>query len=195
MDERERRHVMSTRTPGSTLPRPDAGPVSHNVVATFPTIESARVAADALGVAMIPADKISLIPAEEGMAGQWPAAYRYDERRQVSSTVSSGAILGALLGGVGSLVLAGLVASIANADLSALVLLAVGVFGAVGVGALGGFMSGSTLDRPARSSGPATGSWPKISVDCESEQQLESAIEILREKGPLELYRGEEQLV
>jgi hypothetical protein len=185
---------MTTRTAGPTLPRPDAGPVSHNVVAAFPTIESARVAADALGVALIPANRISLIPAEEGMAGQWPAAYSYDERRYVSSTVSSGAILGALLGGVGSLVLAGAISSIANAELSAVVLLAVGVFGAVGVGALGGFMSGSTFDQPA-SSGPAAGSWPKISVECESGEQLESAIEILREKGPLELYRGEEQLV
>jgi hypothetical protein len=185
---------MTTRTAGSTLPRPDAGPVLNNIVAAFPTIESARIAADALGVALIPANRISLIPAEEGMAGQWPAAYSYDERRYVSSTVSSGAILGALAGGVGALVLAGLVASMVNADLSAVVLLSVGVFGAVGVGALGGFMSGSTLDQPA-SSGPSAGSWPKISVECESEDQCESAIEILREKGPLELYRGEEQLV
>jgi hypothetical protein len=82
----------------------------------------------------------------------------------------------------------------ANAELSAVVLLAVGAFGAVGVGAIGGFMSGSTLDRPT-SSGPAAGSWPKISVECETEEQLESAIEILQGKGPLELYRGEEQLV
>ena len=185
---------MSMRTGGSTLSRPDAGPVSHSVVAAFPTIESARVAADALGVALIPANRISLIPAEEGMAGQWPAAYSYDERRHVSSTVSSGAILGAIAGGVGALVLAGFVASMANAELSAVVLLAVGAFGAVGVGAIGGFMSGSTFDQPA-SSGPSTGSWPKISVECESEEQLDSAIGILREKGPLELYRGEEQLV
>jgi hypothetical protein len=185
---------MTARIPGSTLPRPEAGLVSHNVVATFPTIESARAAADALGLAMIPANRISLIPAEEGMAGQWPAAYNYDERRHVSSTVSSGAILGALVGGVGGLVLAGLVASIINAELSAVVLLAVGVFGAVGVGALGGFMSGSTLDQPA-ASGPSVGSWPKISVECESEEQLASAVKILREKGPLELYRGEEHLI
>ena len=185
---------MTTRTSDLTLPPPDSGPVLYNVVAAFPTIESARIAADSLGVALIPANRISLIPAEEGMAGQWPAAYGYAERRYVSSTVSSGAILGAIAGGVGALVLAGLVASIANAELSAVVLLAVGAFGAVGVGALGGFMSGSTLDRPA-SSAPSPGSWPKISVACESEQQLESAIEVLRGKRPLELYRGEEQLV
>ena len=185
---------MTTRTSDLRLPPPDNGPVSHNVVAAFPTIESARIAADSLGVALIPANRISLIPAEEGMAGQWPAAYSYAERRYVSSSVSSGAILGAIAGGVGALVLAGLVASMANAELSAVVLLAVGAFGAVGVGALGGFMSGSTLDKPA-SSGPSAGSWPKISVECATEEQRESAIEILRGKGPLELYRGEEQLV
>jgi hypothetical protein len=185
---------MTTRLPSSTLPRPDAGPVSYDVVATFPTIESARTAADALGLAMIPADCISLIPAQEGLAGTWPAAYNYDERRHVSSTVSSGAILGAILGGVGGLVLAGLVASIANAELSALVLLAVGTFGAVGVGALGGFMSGSTLDAPV-GSGPATESWPKIDVQCADERQLSSAIRILRERGALELYRDDELLV
>ena len=116
------------------------------------------------------------------------------ERRYVSSAVSSRAILGALLGGVGALVLAGLVASLANAELSAVTLLTVGGLGAVGVGAMAGFIGGSTLDQPA-ASGPAAGSWPKISVECEDEQQLESAIEILREKGPLELYRGEEQLL
>ena len=68
------------------------------MVAAFPTIESARIAADSLGIALIPANRISLIPAEEGMAGQWPAAYSYAERRYVSSTVSSGAILGAIAG-------------------------------------------------------------------------------------------------
>ena len=185
---------MTSRTSGVTLPRPDAGPVSHNVVAAFPTIESARMAADALGIALIPANRISLVPAEEGMVGQWPAAYSYAERRYVSSAVYSRAILGALLGGVGSLVLAGLVASVANAELSAVTLLTLGSLGAVGVGAMAGFVGGSTLDQPA-ASGPAPGSWPKISVDCESEEQLESAITILREKEPLELFRGEEQLI
>jgi hypothetical protein len=163
-------------------------------VATFPTIESARIAADALGIALIPANRISLIPAEEGLAGQWPAAYNYAERRYVSSAVYSRAILGALLGGVGSLVLAGLVASIANTELSAVILLTVGGLGAVGVGAMAGFIGGSTLDQPA-ASGPAAGSWPKISVECESEEQLDSAISILREREPLELFRGEEQLI
>jgi hypothetical protein len=185
---------MTSRTSGLTLPPPDAGPVSHNVVAAFPTIESARVAADSLGIALIPANRISLIPAEEGMAGQWPAAYNYAERRYVSSAVSSRAILGGLLGGVGALVLTGLVASIANTELSAVILLTIGALGAVGVGAMSGFIGGSTLDQPAAST-PAPGSWPKISVECENDEQLESAISILRRKEPLELYRGEEQLV
>jgi hypothetical protein len=182
---------MSTRLPGATLGRPDNGePVADNVVAAFPSIESARMAADALGSGLIPADKITLAPGED--VGQWPAAYAHDERRQVSSTVASGAILGGLIGGVGALVLAGAIAAMVNADISAFVLLSVMVFGAVGVGAIGGFVSGSTLDQPA-TGGPSE-SWPRLNVECETERETESAIRILRDRSPLELYRGQERL-
>ena len=183
---------MSTQTIGSTLGRPEAAPTTHNVAAAFPSIESARTAADALAAVPIPADRIALAPADEGLAGQWPAPYSYEERREVSSTVASGAVLGAIIGGVGALVLAGFIGSIFNTDLSAFVLLFVMAFGAVGVGALGGFMSPSTVDQP-ESSGPSQ-TWPRVSVECEGEEETAAALQILREKGPLELYRDEEQL-
>jgi uncharacterized protein (DUF697 family) len=183
---------MSTRIPGATLERPEAAPSRHRVVAAFPSIESARMAADALAAIPIPADKIALSPAEEGLAGQLAAPYNFDERREVSSSVASGAVLGALVGGVGALVLAGLIAAVFNADLSAVILLSVMVFGAVGVGALGGFMSGSTLDHPV-DSGPSP-AWPRLSVECEGEEETEEAIQTMQQRGALELYRDEEQL-
>jgi hypothetical protein len=183
---------MSTRIPDATLERPEAAPSKYSVVAAFPSIESARMAADALAIVPIPADRIALSPAEEGLAGQL-APYNFDERREVSSAVASGAVIGALIGGVGALVLAGLIAAIINADLSAVILLSVMIFGAVGVGALGGFMSGSTLDRPSEG-GPAP-AWPRVSVECEGEDEADAAVDTLRIRGAVELYRDEEQLV
>jgi len=132
---------MSMRR-AATLGPPEAGVATYNVVAAFPSPESARMAADALGRVPIPADRITLTPAEEGLAGQWPAPYGYEERREVSSSVATGAILGAIIGGVGALVLAGLIGGLVGADLSALVLLCIMLFGAVGVGAIGGFVGG-----------------------------------------------------
>jgi hypothetical protein len=111
----------------------------------------------------------------------------------VSSSVATGAVLGGIIGGVGALVLAGLLGAILNIDLSAFVLLFVMAFGAVGVGALGGFMSGSTLDRPT-GSGPAQ-SWPRVSVECIGDDEATDAIKVLRDRGPLELYQDDEQLI
>ncbi len=183
---------MSMR-PAATLGLPEAGTATYNVVAAFPSPESARMAADALARVPIPADRISLSPAEEGLAGQWPAPYSYEERREVNSSVATGAVLGAIIGGVGALVLAGLVAGLVNADLSALVLLFIMVFGAVGVGAIGGFMGGSTLEQPVNK-GPSQ-TWPRVSVKCEGDAETSAAIQVLSESAPVELYRDEEQLV
>jgi hypothetical protein len=182
---------MSTRIPGSTLEMPEAAPSRHSVAAAFPSVESARMAADALATVPIPADKISLSPAEAGVAAQL-APYNFEERREVSTSVASGGILGAVVGGVGALVLAGLIAAIVGADLSGFILVSVMIFGAVGGGALGGFMSGSTLDKLS-SSGPAP-TWPRVSVDCEGEDEAAAAVDALRARGPLELYRDEERL-
>lgn len=183
---------MSMR-PAATLGPPEAGTATYNVVAAFPSPESARMAADALARVPIPADRIALSPADEGLIGQWPAPYGYEERRQINSSVASGAVLGAIIGGVGALVLAGLIAGLVNADLSALVLLCIMMFGAVGVGAIGGFMGGSTLEQPA-SKGPSQ-TWPRVSVKCEGDPEASAAVQVLSESGPVELYRNEEQLV
>jgi hypothetical protein len=170
-----------------------AGKAGTKVVAAFPTIESARIAADSLGVALIPANRISLIPAEEGIAGQWPAAYSYAERRYVSSTVSSGAILGAIAGEVGALVLAGLVASMANAELSAVVLLAVGAFWRRwrrGTRAYERLNSRSAGEQPAFRR--------KLAQEQRGMRDRRAARVSHRDspgKGPLELYRGEDGLI
>src|SRR5436309_5002071 len=99
--------MMSMRR-AATLGPPEAGVATYNVVAAFPSPESARMAADALGRVPIPADRITLTPAEEGLAGQWHAPYGYEERRRSSSYVTTGAILGGIIGGVGGWGLAGL---------------------------------------------------------------------------------------
>src|SRR2546422_11613685 len=109
--------MMSMRR-AATLGSTEAGVATYNVVVAFPSPESARMAADALGRVPIPADRITLTPAEEGLAGQWPAPYGYEERREVSSSVATGAILGAIIGGGGALVLAGLIGGLVGAGLN-----------------------------------------------------------------------------
>jgi hypothetical protein len=183
---------MSTQ-PAATLGQPEAGVATYNVVAAFPSPESARTAADALARIPIPADRIALAPAEEGVAAQWPAPYNFEERREVNSSVATGGVLGAIIGGVGALVLAGLIGGLVGAGLSALSLLSIMVFGAVGVGAIGGFLGGSTLEQPARN-GPSQ-TWPRVSVTCEGEAEASGAVRVLSESAPVELYRDEEQLV
>jgi hypothetical protein len=183
---------MSMRR-AATLSPPEAGVATYNVVAAFPSPESARIAADALARVPIPADRIALAPAEEGLAGQWPAPYSYEERREVNSSVATGAVLGAIAGGVGALVLAGLIGGLVGADLSALVLLCLMVFGAVGVGAIGGFLGGSTLDQPS-AKGPSQ-TWPRVSVRCEGDAEASAAIQVLSQSAPVELYRDEEQVL
>src|SRR5439155_24168386 len=66
--------MMSMR-PAATLGQPEAGPGTHNVVAGFPSPESAPIAADALARCPIPADRIALGAAHEDLAPQWPAPY------------------------------------------------------------------------------------------------------------------------
>src|SRR2546422_9071331 len=90
--------MMSMRR-AATLGPPEAGVATYNVVAAFPSPESARMAADALGQVPIPADRITLAPAEEGLAGQWPAPYGYEERRGGTRSVRAGAIFGATFWG------------------------------------------------------------------------------------------------
>src|SRR2546426_7345734 len=80
--------MMSMRR-AATLGPPEAGVATYNVVAAFPSPESARMAADALGRVPIPADRITLTPAEEGLAGQWPAPYGYEERRGGSTPLAA----------------------------------------------------------------------------------------------------------
>jgi hypothetical protein len=184
---------MSTRI-AATMGRPEAEPARSNVVAAFPSVESARMAADALAAVPIPADKIALSPAERGLAGQWPGPYNYEERREANSSVTSGAIIGAVVGGVAALVLAGLISAMLNVDISALVLLCIMVFGAVGVGAIGGFMGASALDQ-VTSSSRLSQAWPRVSVTCEGDDEASAAVDVLRRTGPVELYRDEEQLV
>jgi len=152
------------------------------------------MAADALAAVPIPADKIALSPAERGLAGQWPGPYNYEERREANSSVTSGAIIGAVVGGVAALVLAGLISAMLNVDISALVLLCIMVFGAVGVGAIGGFMGASALDQ-VTSSSRLSQAWPRVSVTCEGDDEASAAVDVLRRTGPVELYRDEEQLV
>jgi hypothetical protein len=151
------------------------------------------MAADALASVPIPANKISLAPAERGLAGQWPGPYNYEERREINSSVTSGAIIGAIVGGVAALVLAGLISTMFGASISALVLLCIMVFGAVGVGALGGFMGASAIDQAPSSSGPSQ-TWPRVSVACEGEDEASAAVQVLGRSGPVELYRDEERL-
>src|SRR3989449_11618873 len=123
--------MMSMRR-AATLGSTEAGVATYNVVVAFPSPESARMAADALGRVPIPADRITLTPAEEGLAGQWPAPYGYEERREVSSSVATGAILGAIIGGVGALGLARRIWGVCGADLSGPVPVCLMVFGARG---------------------------------------------------------------
>src|SRR5207237_651501 len=184
--------MMSMR-PAATFGPPEAGVATYNVVAAFPSPESARAAADALARIPIPADRIALAPAEEGLAAQWPAPYSYDERREVNSSVATGAVLGAIIGGVAALVLAGLIGGLVGAGLSALVLLCIMVFGAVGVGAIGGFMGGSMPQQPT--SKETTQVWPRVSVQCQGDAEGSAAVRVLSECSPLELYRDEEQLL
>ena len=184
--------MMSMR-PAATLGSPEAGAVSCNVAAAFPSPESARMAADALARVPIPADRIALTPAVEGLAGQWSAPYSYEERREINSSVATGAVLGAIVGGVSALVLAGLIGGLVGAGLSALVLLCIMVFGAVGVGAIGGFMGGSMPQQPASKEPSQT--WPRVSVQCESDAESAAAVRILSGFGAVELYRDEEELL
>src|SRR3989442_14864137 len=87
--------MMSMRR-AATLGPPEAGVATYNVVAAFPSPESARMAADALGQVPIPADRITLAPAEEGLAGQWPAPYGHEERRGGHRPPAPGGILRAI---------------------------------------------------------------------------------------------------
>src|SRR5262249_19157709 len=126
---------MSMRS-AATLNPPEAGAEAYNIAAAFPSPAAARMAADALARVPLPADRIPLGPAEEGLGVQWPAPYSQEERREVNRYVATGAILGAIIGGVGALVLAGLLTGLIGAGPSALSLLCIMVFGAVGVGAI-----------------------------------------------------------
>ena len=179
--------------PAATLGPPEAGVPTYNVAAAFPSPEAARMAADALARVPIPPDRIALTPGEEGLPAQWPAPYGFEERREINSSVATGAVLGAVIGGVGALVLAGLIGGLVGAGLSALSLLSIMVFGAVGVGAIGGFMGGSTLEQPVNR-GPSQ-TWPRVSVRCEGDAEASAAIRVLSQTAPVELYRDEEQLV
>jgi hypothetical protein len=184
---------MTVQTPDPTVPAPEtaeATPPIHSVVATFPTPEAARLAAQALSVRSIPVEKISLTGPGDRPGGGWASSGT--RLSQVSSTVASGAMVGGLVGGVGGLALGGFTAAVFNVDIGALALLAVGVFGAVGVGAIGGFMSGSTLDQPLPDSGLTA--WPAIAVESSSQRELSSVVKVLRALRPLELYRDEERL-
>src|SRR5437870_13889470 len=128
--------MMSMRR-AATLGPPEAGVATYNVVAAFPSPESARMAADALGRVPIPADRITLTPAEEGLAGQWPAPYGYEERREGSSSVARGAIPGAIIGGVCGLVPPRLTGGLVGAALRGRVLPWILLLGAVGGRATG----------------------------------------------------------
>ena len=85
--------------PAATLGPPEAGVPTYNVAAAFPSPEAARMAADALARVPIPPDRIALTPGEEGLPAQWPAPYGFEERREVNSSVATGAVLGAIIGG------------------------------------------------------------------------------------------------
>src|SRR5438034_8476317 len=78
--------MMSMRR-AATLGPPEAGVATYNVVAAFPSPESARMAADALGRVPIPADRITLTPAEEGLAGQWPRSEEHTSELQSHSDI------------------------------------------------------------------------------------------------------------
>jgi predicted lipid-binding transport protein (Tim44 family) len=179
--------------PAATLGPPDAGVSTYSIAAAFPSPESARMAADSLARIPIPADRIALAPPEDGLARQLPGPYNFEERREVNSSVAAGAVLGAIIGGVGALVLAGLMGGLVGGDLSALTLLCIMVFGAVGVGAIGGFLGGSTSQQPE--SNEPSQAWPRVSAQCEGDDEASAAIRVLSECGAVELYRDEERLV
>lgn len=184
-----------TKRPASQGPRVTGSEFSaYNIVAEFPDLESARTAIDALSRGTIEADRISMMsPAANDAAGQTDIGSADTPlARFLSTRVGSGALAGGLGGAIAGLLLGGFAAGFLGADVSAGMLLAVMFFGAIGFGAIGGFLAGmSSLQTPEPwkltfydERGQAL-----VGVHSEKPEEIDLATNILERQNPLRLYR------
>ncbi len=183
------------KRPASQGPRITGSEFSaYNVVAEFPDLESARAAIDALSEGTIEPDNLSMTgPAADEAANQTNTGVADTKlARYLSTRVGSGAIAGGLGGAIAGLLLGGFAAGFLGADVSAGMLLAVMLFGAIGFGAIGGFLAGMSSLQTAEpweltfydARGQAL-----VGVHSEKPDDIDLATNILEQQDPLRLYR------
>jgi hypothetical protein len=167
---------------------------AYNVVAEFPDLESARLGIDALSRGTIEADKISMRgPAADEAASQTDTVTA-DSRiaRYLTSRVGTGAVAGTLAGAVFGLVMGAMADAVFGVDVSAGVLLAVALFGAVGFGAIGGFLAGMSslqMAEPWELTFHDARGRAVVGVHSENPEDIDRAESILEQQNPLAMYR------
>ena len=112
--------------------------------------------------------------------------------RYLSSRVGSGAIAGGLAGAVAGLFLGGFAAGVLGADVSAGMLLAVMLFGAIGFCAIGGFVAGMSslqMAEPWELTFYDARGQALVGVHSEKPGEIDVATDILAQQSPLRLYR------
>jgi hypothetical protein len=186
---------VQTQRPASQGPRATSEEFSaYNVVAEFPDLKSARTAIDALSRATIEADNISLLgPAADEAAGQTNTAAADSKiARYLGSRVGTGAIAGSLAGAVAGLLIGGAASGLFGVDVSAGVLLAVMLFGAVGFGAIGGFLAGMSslqMAEPWELTFHDVRGRAVVGVHSENPEDIDLAEKVLEQQNPLAMYR------
>jgi hypothetical protein len=186
---------VQTQRPASQGPRITGGEFSaYNVVAEFPELKSARAAIDGLSRATIEADNISLLgPAAEEAAGQTQTGAADSQiARYLSSRVGTGAVAGTLAGAVAGLLIGGIASGVFGADVSAGMLLAVMLFGAVGFGAIGGFLAGMSslqMAEPWELTFHDARGRALVGVHSENPEDIDLAERVFEQQNPLAMYR------
>jgi len=187
-------YVQTQRAP-SQGPRITGGEFSaYNVVAEFPDLRTARGAIDALSRATIEADSISLLgPAAEEAAGQTQTGAADTKiARYLSSRVGTGTVAGALAGAVAGLLIGAIAGGVVGADVSAGMLLAVMLFGAVGFGAIGGFLAGMSslqMAEPWELTFHDARGRALVGVHSDNPEDIDLSEQVLEQRDPLGMYR------
>jgi hypothetical protein len=186
---------VHTQRPASQGPRISGGEFSaYNVVAEFPDLKSARAAINALSRGTIEADNISMLgPAAEQAAGE-ATTVGADTRiaQYLGTRVGTGTVAGALAGAVAGLLIGGIASGASGVGVSAGVLLAVMLFGAVGFGAIGGFLAGVgslQMAEPWELTFHDARGRALVGVHSENPEDVDLASGILEQQNPLEMYR------
>jgi hypothetical protein len=186
---------VQTQRPASQGPRAASEEFSaYNVVAEFADLTSARTAIDSLSRATIEADNISLLgPAADEAAGQTSTAAADTKiARYLGTRVGTGAVAGTLAGAVTGLLLGGAASGLFGVDVSPGVLLAVMLFGAVGFGAIGGFLAGMSslqMAEPWELTFHDARGRAVVGVHSENPEDIDLAEKVLEQQNPLAMYR------